>query len=252
MAADRDTLDPTVASASRAGWRAWLVGLARHGQQQLARLGVALTLGFLGAICALYFFATVAGDVVDQDTQALDTAVLLRLREFASPSLDLAAAVASALGSEVVAVLLVLLLLIFGWQRRWGTAVALLLTTVGAQMLNNVLKDLFQRTRPAPVVGLIPAQSFSFPSGHAMVSMAFYSFLAYLSWRILRGWLRWIVTVAFLLLVLLIGLSRLYLGVHYLTDVVAGYIAGLFWTDAVIIGGALLTRRRARRAVVEG
>jgi membrane-associated phospholipid phosphatase len=261
MAADRDKLDPTVAAASRAGWRAWLVGLARHGQQQLARLGVALTLGFfggicalyffatvaggfLGGICALYFFATVAGDVVDQDTQALDTAVLLRLRGVASPSLDLAAAVASALGSEVVAVLLVLLLLIFGWQRRWGTAVALLLTTAGAQMLNNVLKDLFQRTRPAPVVGLIPAQSFSFPSGHAMVSMAFYSFLAYLSWRILRGWLRWVVTVAFLVLVLLIGLSRLYLGVHYLTDVVAGYIAGLFWTDAVIIGGALLARRR--------
>ena len=152
------------------------------------------------------------------------------------------------LGSEVLAVLMVVLMVVFGWKRRWGAVVGLLVTVVGAQMLNNVLKDWFHRTRPAPVEGLIPAQAFSFPSGHAMVAAAFYLFVGYLAWRLLQGRTR-IVCASFLVLIaLLIGLSRLYLGVHYLTDVVAGYIAGIAWTDAVIIGGHLLARRRLARA----
>jgi hypothetical protein len=115
-------------------------------------------------------------------------------------------------------------------------------------LLNNVLKDLFHRTRPAPVEWLaVPAQAWSFPSGHAMVSAAFYLFLAYLGWRIMRGRVRVLWTVGLLVLVLAIGLSRLYLGVHYLTDVVAGYIAGFLWTDTVIVSEVLLARGRAPR-----
>jgi undecaprenyl-diphosphatase len=77
-----------------------------------------------------------------------------------------------------------------------------------------------------------------------MVAAAFYGYLAYLAWNLLRGWQRWLAVSGLLVLVFLIGLSRLYLGVHYLTDVVAGYIAGFLWVDAVIIGGHLLSRRR--------
>lgn len=225
--------------------------MAASGWRRLVRLGLALTAGFAAALLALYSFARLADEVVERDTDQLDQTVLDGLRHFNSPTLDVVARGFSALGSEAIVVLLILLLVLFGWQRRWGAASALLLTTVGAQLLNNVLKDLFQRTRPAPVIGLIPAQAFSFPSGHAMVSMAFYTFLAYLSWRVLRGWQRTALTGGLLLLVLLIGLSRLYLGVHYLTDVVAGYLAGFFWTDAVIVGGHVLTRRRRRPVAVE-
>ncbi len=120
-----------------------------------------------------------------------------------------------------------------------------MLVTGGAQLLNDVLKGEFHRVRPAPVLGMIPVQAFSFPSGHAMVSAAFYGFLAYLSWRVLRGWWRTASTLALLALVLAIGLSRLYLGVHYLTDVLAGYLAGFVWADTVILGSRLLARRRA-------
>jgi hypothetical protein len=119
---------------------------------------------------------------------------------------------------------------------------ALLLVVVGAFLLNSGLKELFQRARPTPVASLAPAQAWSFPSGHATVSAAFYSFLAYLSWRLLRGVRRLLWTAALLALVLLIGLSRLYLGVHFLTDVIAGYLAGFVWTDAVILGGRVLGR----------
>src|SRR5207248_2756681 len=137
----------------------------------------------------------------------LDDATLAMLRRFASPTLDLLAWGASLLGSEVVLVLGVVLLLVFGWQRRWGASVGLVLTTGGAQLLNDVLKELFHRTRPAAVaVGLISAQQFSFPSGHAMVSAAFYFYLAYLAWRLVRGVWRPILVACLVGLVLLIGL----------------------------------------------
>ena len=238
--------DPVVAQASPARWRAWLLDLTRYGWERIAALGLSLGLGLAAALLALYLFATLADEVMEQETLQIDTAVLMTLRAVQSPALDRAAYLVSALGSEVLAVLMVVLLIGLGWQRRWGAAVGLLLTVVGAQMLNNVLKDWFHRTRPAPLEGLIPAQAFSFPSGHAMVAAAFYLFVGYLAWRILSGKVRIVCAVVLIAVALLIGLSRLYLGVHYLTDVVAGYIAGFAWTDAVVIGGHLLARRSGR------
>ena len=236
--------EPTLATATPASWRAWLAFLVTYGQGRLAALGLALVLGFGVALVTLYLFAILADTVAEGDTERLDTAVLLWLRQFRSPALDVAAWFCSMLGAELLAVFLVLLLVAFAYRRRWGAAVALLLVTVGAQLQNNVLKDLFQRTRPTPLVGLVPAQAFSFPSGHAMVAAAFYLFVGYVSWRLLRGRLRVACVTAIVVVVLVIGLSRLYLGVHYFTDVVAGYLAGLAWANAVIIGGTLLGRRR--------
>ena len=237
--------DPTVAKASPSHWRAWLAGLMRHGKERLAALGLTLAFGLGAAVLSLYAFAVVAEGVLQQQTMQLDNRVLVTLRQIHSPGLDDVAWFASALGSEALWVLVPLLLLVLGWQRRWGAAVGLLLTVVGAQLLNDVLKDWFHRTRPAPVdVVLIPSQAFSFPSGHAMVSAAFYLFVGYLAWRILAGRWRFVSAALLVLLAFLIGLSRLYLGVHYLTDVIAGYVAGIAWTDAVIIGGWLLAHRQ--------
>lgn len=237
--------EPTVAQASPARWRAWLLYLLTYGKARLAALGLTLGLGLFLATLALYLFATLADSVMEDETELVDFAVLAALREVQSPELNRLAFVISLLGSEVLAVVMVVLLMVFGWQRRWGAVVGLLVTVVGAQMLNNVLKDWFERTRPAPVEGLIPAQAFSFPSGHAMVAAAFYLFVGYLAWQILKGRTRIVCTVVLVTIALLIGLSRLYLGVHYLTDVVAGYVAGVAWTEAVIIGGYLVGRRRS-------
>jgi membrane-associated phospholipid phosphatase len=245
VAANGEPLEPTVVAASSRGWRTWLIGLARHGQQRIADLGLALLLGFGSAVASLYLFSAIAGGVLQRDSQWLDDAALAWLHQFSSPVLDRVAAGFSTLGREGLVVSLVLILILLGRQRRWGGVVALLLTTAGAFVLNDIMKDLFQRTRPNPLEGLTPAQAFSFPSGHAMVSAAFCFFLAYLTWRLVRGWRRAAWMTALVLLVFLIGLSRMYLGVHYLTDVVAGYLAGFLWTDAVIIGGRLLGRRRA-------
>ena len=240
--------EPVVAQASPAGWRNWLLFLVTYGRERIAALGLTLLLGFGVALASLYAFAELADEVMEAETLQVDNAVLAALRLAQSPFLDRAAWFASALGAEVVAVLLVVLILAFGWQRRWGAVVSLVVTVVGAQLLNNVLKDWFHRTRPAPIDALIPAQAFSFPSGHAMVAAAFYLFVGYLAWRLLAGWLRIICMALLVLIALLIGVARLYLGVHYLTDVVAGYVAGIAWTETVIIGAHLLGRRGRRPA----
>jgi undecaprenyl-diphosphatase len=170
--------DPVIAAGGAGDWIAWLRYLVTAARARLAG-AAALVLGaLLAGGAALGLFGAIADEMTEGDTQALDEAVLASLRAAASPALDELALVASVLGSEVVAVLLVLLLGYFIAQRRWGAAASLALVTVGAQLLNNVLKEYFRRPRPAPVTGLIPAQSWSSPSGHAMVAAAFYLFLA--------------------------------------------------------------------------
>jgi undecaprenyl-diphosphatase len=217
-------------------------------QGRAARFGGIVAAGFVLAVVVLYAFAWLADQVLEQETRALDLGTLQYLQQFSSPQLTVAAEAVSLMGSQVVLVVGVVLLAIFGWQRRWGAAASLVLVTAGAQILNDILKMLFHRTRPEPVLGLIQAQSYSFPSGHAMVSAAFYFYLAYLSWRLIRGWWRGVLVVGLVALVLLIGLARLYLEAHYLSDVVAGYLAGFLWTDAVILGSRAVAVRRARGA----
>jgi undecaprenyl-diphosphatase len=216
----------------------------------VAEFGVILAAGFVASAVLLYVFAWLASEVLEQDTHAADLATLQFLQQFSSPRLTLLAEFFSAMGSEVVLVICVGLLVVFFWQRRWGAAVSLILVVAGAQVLNNILKDAFQRERPTPVTGFISAQQFSFPSGHAMVAAAFYLFLAYMAWRLLRvNWQRGLMVASLVLLLLLIGLSRLYLEAHYLTDVIAGFIAGVLWAESVILGGHVLkTRTRSRDA----
>ncbi|HLH22208.1 MAG TPA: phosphatase PAP2 family protein [Chloroflexota bacterium] len=245
MAASDRRGDPLLARASPGGWAAWLRALGERGDADLAAFGLTLAVGFAAGLLALYLFAALAYEVMRQQTDLLDLGVLAWLQQFKSPALDALAWAVSLMGSQAVAVLVVVLGVVYALRGRWGAAVGLVLVTGGAQLLNDVLKGEFHRVRPAPVLGMIPVQAFSFPSGHAMVSAAFYGFLAYLSWRVLRGWWRTASTLALLALVLAIGLSRLYLGVHYLTDVLAGYLAGFVWADTVILGSRLLARRRA-------
>jgi undecaprenyl-diphosphatase len=165
------------------------------------------------------------------------------MQSIATPQLDVFMEIMSACGTIGIIIVGAVALVVLAIQRRWLAAVSLIIVTVGAQLLNNVLKELFARTRPAPIgPTLIPAQQWSFPSGHAMVSAAFYFYIGYLCWKGLRGWARYTVCGLLLLLVLLIGISRLYLGLHFLSDVIAGYAAGFVWADAVIIAGLLFER----------
>ena len=246
---DRAQAEPMSAAAPATTWRRWLTVVTHLHRWALGVVGLTLLAGFGLAVVAMIAFAILARVVMDQGLLAFDVAALAWVQGFASPTMDTVMVAISALGAEALNVLMAVLAVLFVARRRHGAAVTLLVVGLGANLLNSALKAIFMRPRPTPLDSLIPAQAYSFPSGHAMVSAAFYFFLAYLGWHLFRGWLRGVWAGGFVLLILAIGVSRMYLNVHYLTDVVAGFIAGFVWTQAVIIGGHVLDRTWRSRTV---
>lgn len=133
----------------------------------------------------------------------------------------------SALASPVVLVALLLTIAAFAPGRRVGWCCAANL--VLAALLNVGLKALVQRPRPEGF-RLVEEAGFSFPSGHSMVAMAFFGLVIWLVWRYVRDRPRRLVlSAAFALVIVMIGVSRIYLGVHYASDVLAGFCASLVW-----------------------
>jgi undecaprenyl-diphosphatase len=218
--------------------------LVAAGLNPFAAFATIVLVGFAAGAGALWLFAAVAEDVAGKESQTLDDAVTAWFVSFASPGLDVAARVASALGSEALVALAVLVIGVYVWHRRWATVAVIVVTLGGAQLLNDILKQLFHRTRPAPLSGLIPSQAYSFPSGHAMESAAFYFLLVCLFWRAVRPSWRPLLVAAGVAIIALVAISRIYLQAHYLTDVVAGDAAGFLWADAVLLGGQVLRTRR--------
>lgn len=137
---------------------------------------------------------------------------------------------------------------IYALQRRWLHMVTWLAALAGGVVLSKLLKPLFARSRPSFADPLLVESSYSFPSTHAILSLIAYGVLAYFIVLALQTW-RAKTSVIFgaALLVLLIGLSRMYLGVHYFSDVVAGYAAGSVWLSVLITGMETIRRRNLER-----
>ncbi|AYA37058.1 phosphatase PAP2 family protein [Hymenobacter oligotrophus] len=135
-------------------------------------------------------------------------------------------------------------------QHRWYS-LKVPVVALGSITLNLLLKTFYNR--PRPVLPLTSASGLSFPSGHAMISASFYGLLIYVTWRHVRSrtW-RWLLMAGLAVLILLIGLTRVYLRVHYASDVLAGFAAGGLW---LLIAIPLLNRlehtikRRVRTAM---
>jgi undecaprenyl-diphosphatase len=208
-------------------------------------LGLLTTLLMLVAV-GLGFIA-LSDEVGERETQHFDERVLLLLRQADNREEPLgprwmaeAARDVTALGSVSVLALVVgvvggFLILV----RRWRTLALVVGSTVGGAGVNALLKELFARPRPTVVPHLTHVLTESFPSGHAMLSAIVYLTLgALLAQLVERRWLKAYLVGVALALTLLIGLTRVYLGVHYPTDVLGGWMAGLGW--------ALLTALVAR------
>lgn len=129
--------------------------------------------------------------------------------------------------------------------KRKGLALRVLAASGLGGLVIMGLKQLFQRVRPIDQV--IPADGFSFPSGHAFAATVFYSMMIVLVWRLTdRPWLRGLGTVLGVLVIGAVGLSRVYLNVHYMTDVLAGWAAGLAWLTAALLFIDGVERRRTK------
>ena len=195
------------------------------------RLVLALGLALAGALA----FARVAEDYLTNDPLARwDVSFARWLAEHRNTGLTDGLRVVTDLGSPVAALALGAVACLVLYRRRHLADAALLpLVLGGAEILNLALKLSFHRARPE--VGFVRLDTYSFPSGHAMISTAAYGALAYLAWPQLRTHgRRALLVAATALVVALIGFSRLYLGVHYLSDVLAGVAGGVFWLSLSI------------------
>ena len=197
---------------------------------------VGLAAGLAVSTFVIWAFFELADEVLEGDSRAFDRAVLLWIHDTFPDWLDGPMRFVTALGNFYVVVPLLAVAVFVFYRRGWRfTAVLLVVSTGGSIVLTTVLKGLFQRTRPDLVESGYQASFYSFPSGHATVAVGLYGMLTVILAYRLRGAARWAVAVCGLLVVLLIGFSRLYLGVHYPTDILAGYLSALLWL--VCVGG---------------
>ncbi|MEZ4865234.1 MAG: phosphatase PAP2 family protein [Caldilineaceae bacterium] len=197
----------------RTSWPIWVSGF--------------IAIGLLGS------FLQLAEDVWMKEAFAWDAPVMLAVHQLSTPWLNTLMIAITWIGSPGI---ILLAPLAAGWlwlrRRKPAAAIALMVSVIGAALLSGSLKLLFARPRPTVFPPLLTEQTYSFPSGHTWVSIAFYGFIAYLLWQHQRR-VGAILTAAF---ALLIAFSRIYLGVHYPSDVLASLSIGLLWLGTVIGG----------------
>lgn len=188
-------------------------------------------------------FAKLAEDVWTSEPFRWDVPILSALHNAHTSLLDgVMLGLTSVGGAAGMALLAASVLSWLLYRRQTAQALFFALAAGGAALLNPLLKAVFHRARPDLWPQLTPERDYSFPSGHAMGSLTVVAALMVLAWP--TRWRWWVATPGGLF-VLSVGLSRLYLGVHFPSDVLAGWLAGLLWVSAVALG---LQRRAARSA----
>lgn len=202
------------------------------------RLGLTVTLGLVAGLAisagVIALFAKITEDVVEGESRRFDRAVLFWIDANSPGWFDGPMRLVTALGYYWVVIPLLAAAVLAFYLKGWKlSAVLLTVSTAGGLVLTTVLKSVFQRARPELVDSGYTATFYSFPSGHATVAVGFYGMLTVILAYHLRGFARWTVVAIGVLLVLLIGFSRLYLGVHYPTDVLAGFLAAPLWVITV-------------------
>jgi undecaprenyl-diphosphatase len=211
-------------------------------------LSAALILGLVAAIAALLVFSWLGREIVTGVTPAMDERLRAGLHAYASPELTRFMIAVSRFGGPSwlvpVGIALALAFLLHGWRRG---ALLIVITLSGAGLLNSMLKQTFARARPESFFDYPLPASQSFPSGHAIFAASVFGGLAVLlSDRMSNKALQVLVWIAALAFILLVGVSRVYLGVHYPSDVLAGYAVAVFWVAGVALGDRLAVHRIRR------
>jgi undecaprenyl-diphosphatase len=194
----------------------------------------------LGACLLLFVFLKLASEITEGDTRALDARILIALRNHADsarpigpPWMESALLDLTAIGSPTVLGLVVLVVIGFLLlQGLYRTAIVVFVTSATGMGATQVLKQVFARPRPIVVPHLREVMSSSFPSGHAMQSAIVYLTLAAILMRVVEGRVTklYVLGVA-VMLTLVVGVSRIWLGVHYPSDVLGGWTIGFAWAS---------------------
>lgn len=195
----------------------------------------AIVISLAVAILCLFLFVWLGREMRAGDTLRFDEAIRNWVHQFASPGMTTFMKIVSMMGAQILAAELLIAFLVFARLRWKRAAFWLAIAMIGALVLEASLKYAYHRIRPQAYFVPEPA-SYSFPSGHSLTSFCFYGVLAGLLTDRIKSlpWRIAIWTVA-ALLIILIGLSRIYLGVHYPSDVLAGYLAATVWVGTIIV-----------------
>jgi undecaprenyl-diphosphatase len=155
----------------------------------------------------------------------------------------------SFIGSTLALTIGTIIVIVVFAMRKWGHEAKLFaITMVGAALLNTTLKLAFKRERPIPFFDPLPPPTYSFPSGHSLMSCCFFGALAAIvTARIKNKRTRAIVWILATTMFVLIGFSRIYLGVHHTTDVIAGFTAAAIWIMVVRFVEMQLARRKRKK-----
>lgn len=198
------------------------------------KISITLLLLLIGLATAGGFFvlfAELADDVMEREFGIFDAFIINLFLVNQSPFLDAAMLFITELGAVWFLALLTAIAAAWLWFKekdKWS-ALFFVIAVAGGGLLNSLLKSYYGRERPS-INEAIDATGFSFPSGHSMGSFILYGFVIFLT---IRGqqkeWVKWVISVTLAALVLLIGASRVYLGAHFPSDVLAGFIAGTVW-----------------------
>jgi undecaprenyl-diphosphatase len=190
-----------------------------------------------GAALALLAFVRITREFLEGDVDARDRSILHAVDKIRTPWLTGMAVDITALGSITLVVLFsaLALVVLLALRDRLG-ALQLLAASVGAAILTTVTKDIIERARPEEAQRLLVVWGFSYPSGHSVSTAALYLTIAILAGRhVPQAGARAVIFLALLAVPILVGVSRVYLGVHYATDVVSGISLGAAW--ALLLAG---------------
>ncbi len=185
--------------------------------------------GFIGLVASLVVLGLLAESIREKELNALDTFATPFLHGLASPTLDTLMTAATFVGSNsVIPVLFALAVIGLVVAHRPREALFLAIASAGSLVINETMKVFFARPRPQlPWAQVLP--DYSFPSGHTMNSLVFYVSLAVVLWSLVGRRAGLASMAAAIVLSVVIGVSRIYLGYHYLTDVLGGLFAGTAW-----------------------
>jgi membrane-associated phospholipid phosphatase len=188
---------------------------------------------FVCLLIPLWGFASLVGELHEKEAFPFDAPVLNMLHALATPTLDRFFALMSKLGYRWGVVPLdLMVLLLLALRKRFRDGLFFGIAVAGSAVLNIVAKNHFARIRPDLWLPLAPETTYSFPSGHAMASSTLGMALIILCWP--TPW-RWPITLTSLVFVLLVGASRIYLGVHYPSDILAGWSASIAWVFGMYV-----------------
>jgi membrane-associated phospholipid phosphatase len=209
-------------------------------------LGLHLTLGVVVVLVAIVVFTQLADEVEEQKSlDTFDHIFSVALHAHSTRARFLTFQNVSQLGSAPILALIVFLgaipLLLL---RQWLFLAGWLIALMGVGVSESFLKGLFRRVGPRLHNPWVAEAGWSFPSGHSMGTVVVYGFLTYMLLLILRRtWQRVVTIAAFVTISIAVGFSRIYLGVHYFSDVLAGYVAAFIWLAASVTGCEIARRR---------